>query len=169
MEGEGPSHSLTHWGGWCRGGELKKILIWAILKSLSSEHDVYMYSRSSYTPTDRGILKSVGETFMGQGGEFLIWRIWKHLFESPFQHHRINLLEQRILCVCHKNPDSTATAWILLLTANGAGVPIRRQIRLLVIRKSVCMEDLPLIPFYIYAARWIGLICARQLPQLTSI
>ena len=67
--------------------------------------------------------------------------------ESPFQHHRINLREQRILCVCHKNPDSTATAWNLLLTANGAGVPIRRKIRLLDITEVCLYGGLASYPF----------------------
>ena len=155
---------------------------------------------------------------MGQGGEFLIWRIWKHLFESTFQHHRNQpptiLLEQRICCVCNKNPNIT---WILLFFAKWCkwlnqeeenyrwwfgfcmGHMARgpkgserqsQDFRCLFwalnwgknrvgktnkssgdLRKSVCMEDLPLsLSIYMQHGElgW-SVLALSLLPQLTSI
>ena len=63
-----------------------------------------------------------------------------------------------------------SAAWILLLTAKGAGVQIRRQIRLLDIKEVCLYGGLASYPFlYICSTvNWADLWFGSQLPQLTK-
>ena len=142
------------YGAWCegsRGGVVKKMWSEQSWNAYQTHQSMMykMYEDLLKTTTDhRCVLQRGGETFMGWKSP--IWRIWKHLFQSPpLQDHSIcwrkNMKTYTVSLI-------TGTPGLLLMVAGMVVEPKlcwKGQNRLLDfwrLRKSVCMEDLPLSP-----------------------
>ena len=105
--GQGGGTERDFYGAWCegsRGGVVKKMWSEQSWNAYQTHQSMMykMYEDLLEPTTDRQcVLKGGGETFMRL--EFPIWRIWKHLFQSPLQDHSIcwgkNMKTENIHCV----------------------------------------------------------------------